>query len=68
MTLLRERERSDDNDARAFLLSNKAEERIEALPVPPPAQLTTRSFAADAFHGACFLNVHKIRVDSDNKR
>jgi hypothetical protein len=46
MTLLRERERSDDNDARAFLLSNTAEERIEALPVPPPAQLTTRSFAA----------------------
>ena len=27
MTLLRERERSDDNDARAFLLSNTAEER-----------------------------------------
>jgi hypothetical protein len=46
MTLLRERERSDDNDARAFLLSNTAEERIEALPVPPPAQLTTRSFSA----------------------
>ena len=31
MTLLRERERSDDNDARAFLLSNTAEERIEVL-------------------------------------
>ena len=31
MTLLRERERSDDNDARAFLLSNTAEERVEAL-------------------------------------
>ena len=29
MTLLRERERSDDNDARAFLLSNAAGERIE---------------------------------------
>jgi hypothetical protein len=27
MTLLRERERSDDNDARAFLLSNTAGER-----------------------------------------
>ena len=31
MTLLRERERSDDNDARAFLLSNTAEERAERL-------------------------------------
>jgi hypothetical protein len=31
MTLLRERERSDDNDVRAFLLSNTAEERIESL-------------------------------------
>ena len=31
MTLLRERGRSDDNDARAFLLSNTAEERVEAL-------------------------------------
>ena len=31
MTLLRERERSDDNDARAFLLSNTVEERIEFL-------------------------------------
>jgi hypothetical protein len=31
MTLLRERERSDDNDARAFLLSNAAEERSELL-------------------------------------
>jgi hypothetical protein len=29
MTLLKERERSDDNDARAFLLSNTAGERIE---------------------------------------
>ena len=28
MTLLRERERSDDNDARAFLLSDTAEERV----------------------------------------
>ena len=27
MTLLKERERSDDNDARAFLLINTAEER-----------------------------------------
>ena len=42
----------------ALFLSNKAEERIEALPVPPPAQLTTRSFAADAFHGACFLELY----------
>ena len=33
MTLLRERERSDDNDARAFLLSNTAEERVEAINV-----------------------------------
>ena len=31
MTLLKERGRLDDNDARAFLLSNTAEERIEAL-------------------------------------
>jgi hypothetical protein len=31
MTLLRERERSDDNDARVFLLSNTAEERFESL-------------------------------------
>ena len=31
MTLLRERGRSDDNDARAFLLSNTAEERVELL-------------------------------------
>ena len=31
MALLRERERSDDNDARAFLLSNTAEERVELL-------------------------------------
>jgi hypothetical protein len=31
MTLLRERGRSDDNDARAFLLSNTAEERAESL-------------------------------------
>ena len=31
MTLLRERGRSDDNDARAFLLSNAAEERAELL-------------------------------------
>ena len=31
MTLLKERGRSDDNDARAFLLSNTAEERVEAL-------------------------------------
>jgi hypothetical protein len=31
MTLLKERERSDDNDVRAFLLSNTAEERIESL-------------------------------------
>jgi hypothetical protein len=31
MTLLRERGRSDDNDARAFLLSNTAEERAELL-------------------------------------
>jgi hypothetical protein len=28
MTLLKERGRSDDNDARAFLLSNAAEERV----------------------------------------
>ena len=33
MTLLRERERSDDNDARAFLLSNTVEERIESLDI-----------------------------------
>ena len=52
MTLLRERERSDDNDARAFLLSNTAEERVEALDIIsesleilPPAQSATRSFA-----------------------
>jgi hypothetical protein len=31
MTLLKERGRSDDNDARAFLLSNTAEERVELL-------------------------------------
>jgi hypothetical protein len=31
MTLLRERGRSDDDDARAFLLSNTAEERAELL-------------------------------------
>jgi hypothetical protein len=31
MTLLRERRRSDDNEARAFLLSNTAEERVELL-------------------------------------
>jgi len=31
MTLLRERGRSDDNDARAFLLSNASEERAELL-------------------------------------
>jgi hypothetical protein len=31
MTLLRKRGRSDDNDARAFLLSNTAEERAELL-------------------------------------
>ena len=31
MTLLKERGWSDDNDARAFLLSNRAEERVEAL-------------------------------------
>jgi hypothetical protein len=31
MTLLRERGRSDDNDARAFLLSNTTEERAEPL-------------------------------------
>jgi hypothetical protein len=31
MTLLRERGRSDDNDARAFLLSNTAEECVELL-------------------------------------
>ena len=31
MTLLRERRRSDDNDARAFLVSNTAEERVELL-------------------------------------
>jgi len=31
MTLLKERGWSDDNDARAFLLSNTAEERVEAL-------------------------------------
>ena len=31
MTLLRERGRSDDKDARAFLLSNTAEERVELL-------------------------------------
>ena len=31
MTFLKERERSDDNDARAFLLSNTAEERVEGL-------------------------------------
>jgi hypothetical protein len=31
MTLLKERGRSDDNDARAFLLSNTAEERAELL-------------------------------------
>jgi hypothetical protein len=31
MTLLRERGRSDDNDARAFLLSNAAEERAKLL-------------------------------------
>ena len=33
MTLLKERGRSDDNDARAFLLSNTAEERAELLRV-----------------------------------
>jgi hypothetical protein len=33
MTLLKERERSDDNDARAFLLNNTAHERIEALDI-----------------------------------
>ena len=31
MTLLKERGRLDDNDARAFLLSNTAEERVELL-------------------------------------
>jgi hypothetical protein len=31
MTLLKERGRSDDNDARAFLLSNTAEEHVELL-------------------------------------
>ena len=31
MTLLKERGRSDDNDARAFLLRNAAEERFEPL-------------------------------------
>jgi hypothetical protein len=31
MTLFKERGRSDDNDARAFLLSNTAEERVELL-------------------------------------
>jgi hypothetical protein len=31
MTLLKERGRSDDNDVRAFLLSNTAEERVELL-------------------------------------
>jgi hypothetical protein len=31
MTLLKERGRSDDNDARAFLLSNTTEERAEFL-------------------------------------
>jgi hypothetical protein len=36
MTLLKERGRSDDNDARAFLLSNTAEERIEALDAGVP--------------------------------
>ena len=53
MTLLRERERSDDNDARAFLLSNTVEERIESLDIIPDslrilpaARLTTRSFTA----------------------
>jgi hypothetical protein len=35
MTLLRERERSNDNDARAFLLSNAAGERLEALGISP---------------------------------
>jgi hypothetical protein len=53
MTLSRERERSDDNDARAFLLINTAEERVEALDIIsesleilPPAQSTTQSIVA----------------------
>ena len=36
MTLLRERGRPDDNDARALFLSNTAEERIEALDAGVP--------------------------------
>jgi len=50
---MQERGRSDDNDARAFLLGNTAEERVETLDIISeslgilsPAQSATRSFAA----------------------
>ena len=41
MTFLKERGRSDDNDARAFFLSNTAEERIES-PSPSNPMKTQR--------------------------
>jgi hypothetical protein len=52
MTLLKERGRSDDNDARAFLLSNTAEERAELLRILTNASNCATTSAISRSHNA----------------
>ena len=68
MTLLRERERSDDNDARAFLLSNTAEERIESL--GPLHRIAPESFliAGRQNDPARWIPLPKCRIIRYNSR